>query len=152
MGQTTFSGPIRAGTVKEGSSANLGGVVLSQTATFDFNDTGSFATSIILPAGAQIIDQIVDVTTVWDSGTSDALEIGTSGDADAYGDIADLQAAGRAVVDPDATQGAAIDDIGDSDVTVYLTINSAGGSLTQGAARITILYRQFTVVPDTSLG
>lgn len=150
MGKTTFSGPVRAGTIRDGSSANIGGVVLSQTATFDFEDTGSFASGIILPAGAQIIDQIVDVTTAFDSGTSDALEIGTEADPDAYGDVADLQAAGRTVVDPDATQCAAIDDIGDADVPVYLTVSSAGASITAGEARITITYRQFTV--EDSLG
>ena len=144
MGNTTYSGPIRTGTVREGASANIGGVVLSQTATFAFGDTGTFATGIILPAGAQVIDQIVDVTTVWNSVTSDALEIGDGTDPDAYGDIADLKAGGRAVVDPDATQGAAIDDIGDTDVTINLTITSVGGSLSTGAARITITYRQFT--------
>lgn len=144
MGKTTFSGPVEAGTVREGSSKNVGGAVLSQTDTFAYTDTGAFATSIILPAGAQIIDQIVDITTAWNSVTSDALEIGTLADPDAYGDIADLKTAGRSVADPDATQGAAIDDIGDTDVTVYLKINSVGGSLSAGAARITITYRQFT--------
>jgi len=142
MATTTFSGPIKAGTVREGASANTGGVVLTQTDTFTFSDTGAFATDIILPASSQIIDQMVDVTTVWDSGTSDALEIGTSADPDAYGDVADIQSAGRTLVDPDATQGAAIDDIGTSDVTVYLKITSAGSAVSQGAARLTVTYRQ----------
>lgn len=142
MGQTTFSGPVQAGTVKEGSGVNVGGVVLSQTATFAYTDTGAFATSIILPAGAQIIDQICDVQTVWNSVTSDALEIGTLADPDAFGDIADLKTGGRTVVDPDVTQAAAIDDIGTTDVTVYLKITSVGGSLSTGAARLTITYRQ----------
>jgi|DEB0MinimDraft_3_1074331.scaffolds.fasta_scaffold83478_2 hypothetical protein len=142
MATTTFSGPVQAGTVKDGASANVGGAVLTQTDTFSYTDTGAFATTIILPANAQIIDQLVDVTTAWNSVTSDALEIGTSADPDAFGDVANLQASGRAVVDPDATQCAAIDDIGTSDVTVYLKINSAGGSLSAGAARLTITYRQ----------
>lgn len=142
MGSTTFSGPVKAGTVREGAGQNTGKVVLSQTATFTFADTGSFATSIILPAGAQIVQFHVDVDTAWDSVTSDALEIGTSGDADAYGDVADLQTAGRTTASVDATQAAAIDDIGTSDVTVYLTITSVGGSLSQGSARITALYVQ----------
>lgn len=142
MATTTFSGPIKAGTVREGASANTGGVVLTQTDTFTFSDTGAFATDIILPASSQIIDQMVDVTTVWDSGTSDALEIGTSADPDAYGDVADIQSAGRTLVDPDATQGAAIDDIGTSDVTVYLKITSGGSAVSQGAARLTVTYRQ----------
>jgi hypothetical protein len=142
MATTTFSGPVQAGTVRDGSSANVGGAVLTQTATFAYTDTGAFATTIILPASAQIISQYVDVTTLWDSGTSDALEIGTSADPDAYGDVADLQSGGRTTVDPNTPQSSAIADIGTSDVTVYLKINSAGSAASQGAARITITYRQ----------
>lgn len=142
MATTTFSGPVQAGTVRDGSGANVGGAVLTQTATFAYTDTGAFATTIILPASAQIIDQMVDVTTAWDSGTSDALEIGTSADPDAYGDVANLQSGGRTLVDPDATQAAAIDDIGTSDVTVYLKITSSGSAASAGAARVTITYRQ----------
>jgi hypothetical protein len=145
MGKSTWSGPIQAGTKKDGADANVGGVVLSQTATIAYTDTGSVETGIYLPAGAQIIDQIVDITEAWDSGTSDAAEIGLTGDVDAYGDVADLQTAGRVVVDPDATQCAAIDDIGDSDVQVLFTISSVGTAATQGALRLTITYRQFTV-------
>lgn len=142
MGQTTFSGPVRAGTIKEGGSANVGNVVLSQTATFTVADTGAFASGIILPAGCQIVDQIVDVDTAWNSATSDALEIGTAADPDAYGDVASIKTAtGRTVVDPDATQVAAIDDIGTADVPVYLKITSVG-TPTTGSARLTITYVQ----------
>lgn len=142
MGQTTFSGPVRAGTIREGASANVGRVVLAQSAAFTFADTGSFASGIILPAGAQIVDMIVDVATAWNSVASDALEIGTAANPDAFGDIADLQAAGRAVADPDVDQAAAIQDIGDSDVPVYLTISSSGGSLSAGSAVLTVTYVQ----------
>ncbi len=142
MANTTFSGPVRAGTVREGTGANIGGVVLTQTDTFTYTDTGAFATSIILPASSQIIDQMVDVTTLWDSGTSDALEIGTSADPDAYGNVASLQSGGRTAVDPNTPQSSAIADIGTSDVTVYLKITSAGSAASQGAARVTITYRQ----------
>lgn len=142
MAQSHASGPRVYGPIREGTGQNTGGVVLTQTATFAFGDTGSTATSIILPANSQIIDQIVDVTTAWDSVTSDALEIGDGTDVDAYGDVADLQVLGRVVVDPDGPQGTAIADIGTADITVTITITSAGGSLTVGAARLTITYRQ----------
>lgn len=140
---TLVGDALQSGRPGDGTSSDRGTVgtaLLRQTATFDFEDTGSFDSGIQLPANAQITDILVDVLTAWDSATSDALEIGTEADPDAYGDIADLQAAGRAVVDFDATQGAAIADIGNADVPVFLTINSAGGSLTQGSARITVVY------------
>ena len=142
MGSTTFSGPVQAGTVKDGASANLGKVVLSQTDTFTFADTGTFATEIILPANSQIVEMYVDAATAWDSVTSDALEIGDGTDADEYGDVADIQATGRLTVTIDAAQAAVIDDIGTSDVTINLTITSVGGSLTAGAAQLTVNYVQ----------
>lgn len=142
MAFTSFTGPVRSGTVREGSGRNAGVAVLTQTTTFAYTDTGAFATTIILPAGSQIIQMFVDVTTAWNSVTSDALEIGTSGDPDAYGDVADLQTAGRSIATVDATQAAAIDNIGTSDVTIYLKITSAGGSLSAGAAVFTVTYAQ----------
>lgn len=142
MATTTLSGPLKVGTVREGAGTNTGGVVLSQTATFTFADTGSFVTSIIIPAGSQIIDQMVDVTTAFDSVTSDAATIGKLGTLDAFGTVASLQAGGRTLVDPSAAQALAISDVGAADVPVYVEITSVGGGLSAGAARLTITYRQ----------
>jgi hypothetical protein len=41
MATTTFSGPVRAGTVREGASANVGNVVLSQKGTIAYTDDGT---------------------------------------------------------------------------------------------------------------
>ncbi len=146
MGSTTFSGPVRAGTTREGTGVNIGGVLLSQTALFTFADTGTTATSIILPANSQIVDIYVDTTVAFDSVTNDYLTIGTSSNADAYVGTAstiDLQAtAARLSVAFDLTQVAAIADIGTSDVTVNFAVVSTGGSLSAGAGRITVVYRQ----------
>ncbi len=142
MGNSTFSGPLRTGTIREGVGLNLGNSLMTQTATFAFGDTGSFVTSIILPAASQIVDMHVDVFTAWDSVTSDALEIGDGSDVDIYGDVTDLQQTGRLITVLDGTQIAAIDAIGTSDVTITLTISSSGGSLTAGSGRLTMIYRQ----------
>jgi hypothetical protein len=143
MASTTFSGPIRAGTIREGASENLGNVVLSQTDTFTFaiGETQT-STGIVLPASSQIVAIHVDVDTVWNSSVSDALEIGDGTDQDAYGDVADIQAGGRTTASVDATQAAAIDNIGTSDVTVSVTVVSSGTAENQGSARITVLYVQ----------
>lgn len=140
MGRTHFSGPITSGTQREGASANFGHTVLKQTDTFGFADTGAFATEIVLPAGSQILDMFVDLTAAWNA-TADALEIGTASNADAYGDVADLQTTGRVTVTIDADQAGAIDDIGTADKTVYLKITSTG-SPSAGAGIITVLYAQ----------
>ncbi len=70
------------------------------------------------------------------------MEIGDGTDADEFGDIANLQTAGRALVDPDAAQAAVWADGASADTTINITINSAGGSLSAGSARITVLYTQ----------
>ena len=145
MAFTTYSGPLRVGTVKEGSGRNTGVVVLTQTFPFTKANTGAFSTGITLPAGSQIIAQYVDTSVVWNSGTSDALEIGTSTDPDAYGDVADLQAtAGRLTVTMDADQAALCPNIGTADKTIYLKINSSGTAAATGTARYTVVYAQKT--------
>jgi len=143
MGFSTFSGPVRVGPIKEGSTRNTGVVVLSQTDTFAYTDTGAFATNIILPAGSQILNMFVDASAAWNTGTSDALEIGTQADPDAYADVADLQGTGRlALTMPDAGQATACANIGTSDVTVYLKITSSGTAASAGAAYFTVVYAQ----------
>ena len=63
MATTTFSGPVRAGTVREGSSANVGNVVLSQKGTIAYTDDGTAVAIGTIPANSQIIEIYVDVTT-----------------------------------------------------------------------------------------
>ena len=63
MGITTFSGPIKAGTipVTTGTTVgsdmkNVGQVVMGQSASFDYGDTSATSTDIIIPANSQIVD------------------------------------------------------------------------------------------------
>lgn len=143
MGRSTLSGPLRVGTVKDGAGANLGHVVLMQAFGFTFATvTGATPTGIILPAGFSIVDITVDVTTAWNSVTSDALEIGDVTDADEFGDVADIQVLGRAVVDPDGPQAAVWPDAATVDTEIYLAVASAGGSLSAGEALLTVRYAQ----------
>jgi hypothetical protein len=70
MGTTTFSGPIKAGTIKETTGTtlgvnikNTGQVVMAQTT--DFSTAGgaqtATVTDIVIPAASQIIDIVIDV-------------------------------------------------------------------------------------------
>jgi hypothetical protein len=43
MATTTFSGPVKAGTIREGASANTGFVLITVVATY--NQSGSAATA-----------------------------------------------------------------------------------------------------------
>ena len=143
MAQSTFSGPIRVGTTREGAAANLGHVVLSQTANITHaNVEVNTSTGIIIPANSQIIDIKVEVLTAWDSATGAALEIGGSVDVDLFADVAALKTpTGRSTVTVDATQAAVWDDVGTSDVTVYAKITETGAAAA-GSANITVLYAQ----------
>lgn len=142
MANTTFSGPIRSGTVREGPNANIGWTVLNQGADFTFADTGTFASGIILPAGAEVLSIFVNLYEAWNSATSDAMEIGSLADPDAIADVADLQTTGQVAVTAAVSQLVTWKDIGTVDLPIYLTINSVGGGLNAGDGRINIRYRQ----------
>lgn len=82
MANTTFSGPIRSGTVREGSTENLGHAVLHQS--YDSGDltgvtTGNKDTGAVmyLPKGAQIVDIVVDQVVAATTGTT-TISVGTS--------------------------------------------------------------------------
>ena len=86
MGTTTFSGPIKSGTIKETSGTtvgsdmkNTGFAVLSQTAAIDQTATTT-TTNIIIPANSQLISIDVTVTTAW-SGGATTLGLGGVGAA-----------------------------------------------------------------------
>ena len=92
MGTTTFSGPIKAGTIRHttGSTVgtdvtNLGSVVMAQSVVLDIIGADALNQRVaIVPANSQIVDVILNVTTVNnDSGTA-TVAIGTSGDGDAF--------------------------------------------------------------------
>lgn len=81
MSRTTFSGPISAGTVREGASSNLGNAVLSQS--YDSGDiTGATAANydvlaMTLPAGSQVVDIVVDQVVAATVGTT-TISVGTA--------------------------------------------------------------------------
>ena len=64
---TTFTGPIRSGTVREGASVNAGRVVLTQTNTIAFTDTTK--TMFILPKGFRLLNVFIDTTTAFNAAT-----------------------------------------------------------------------------------
>ena len=72
MGTTTFSGPIKAGTIRNTTGttlgtdvANVGQVVMSQTFAADLSNGAIAAdtTNVVIPANSQIIDCVIDVIT-----------------------------------------------------------------------------------------
>lgn len=86
MGFSTFSGPIRSGTVREGAAENTGLVMLTQS-----YDTGVVTAGVgnvdaqigILPAGSQIVNILVDQVVVPGGSSTSTVSVGsTSGGSD----------------------------------------------------------------------
>ena len=76
MATTTFSGPVKAGTIKNTTGTtvgtdvtNVGSVVMAQSAVIDIIGAAS-ADQVVatIPANSQIIDVVLNVTTVSNDG------------------------------------------------------------------------------------
>jgi len=144
MATTTFSGPIKAGTIANttGSTVgtdvkNVGFVKMAQTASWSQSTTAA-DTGIVIPANSQITEVIINITTACDAanismGTSStstelftALAAGTAANVFKYGSTGTI------------TDGDTWADIGSSDLPIYIDF-SAGSS---GAGYVTVEYIQ----------
>lgn len=142
MGTTTFSGPVKAGTIREGASANVGFALMAQSANITFAADGTTTVVATVPANSQIFQITVDVTTAFDAGTTNTLDIGDGTTADKYADALALGSAARVLATSDVSQIGNLIDIGTSDVDVTVTYNQSGSAATAGAATVTVLYIQ----------
>ena len=139
MAITTFSGPIKSGTVREGASENLGFTLMSQSAVIDIIGATNTTTIGIIPANSQIVDAILNVTTVSnDTGTGTVI-IGTAADDNAFMSSTNVKALG--VTHTGGTTVLA-NDIGTSDTAITATYTAGNADGTTGVATVTILYVQ----------
>ena len=144
MATTTFSGPIKAGTIANTTGTtvgtnvqNVGFVKMAQTAGWTQSTTAA-DTGIVIPANSQITEVIINITTatsaanisVGTSATSTelftALAAGTAANAFKYGSAGTI------------TDGDTWADIGSSDLPIFIDF-SAG---TAGVGFITVEYIQ----------
>ncbi len=146
MGQTTFSGPIKAGTIKDTTGttvgtdvANVGSVVMAQTFVLDIIGASALNQSVaVVPANSQVVDVILNVTTVNnDSGTA-TVALGTAADADAFLPATSVKALGttHGTLDTEATN------VGTTDLQILADFTAANGNGATGAATVTVLYVQ----------
>ncbi|MEE3254269.1 MAG: hypothetical protein VX199_01075 [Chloroflexota bacterium] len=137
MGTTTFSGPVKSGTVREGASANVGFLVAAQSAAITENGSAS-DTGIIIPANSQIINMYVLVQTAWDGGTN-TVDVGISTDTDLYCDGLPATVVGNHRVTAAYTGTEANwKDVGTSDVTLYVDSVATGS----GTGVLVVQYLQ----------
>jgi len=144
MGQSLFSGPIKAGTVKENSGMNVGNVVLSQS--YDSGDltgdgTGNYDVQLgTLPAGAQIVDVVVDQVVAATGGTT-TVSVGTaSGGAQLMAGVATTAGGRFRGTATAATQLAW--QIGTADQAVWVRNVVGTDALTAGRFIVTVNYVQ----------
>jgi hypothetical protein len=147
MGFATHLGPWLLGTVKNtsgttaGTIRNMGATTVTQSNTTTVSDT-SAVTLFVLPAGAQITNFFVDITTAYAGTTGNTITIQTAGGSS----LATVGSAsttplstGRASVTLTAAQIGTILNVGTSDLIVQV-IYACAGTASGGAATITCQY------------
>ena len=144
MATTTFSGPIKAGTIKNTTgttvgtdTANVGFVKMSQTASWTQSTTAA-DTSLVVPANSQITEIIIYITTACDAAN---ISMGTT---DTSTELFSALAAGTAAnvilhgSDGTITDADAWVDIGTAALPIYIDL-SAGTSV---VGYVTVEYLQ----------
>ena len=149
MAQTTFSGPILAGTIKNTTGTtvgtdvkNTGQVLMSQSFSFDYTvEATATDTSVVIPANSQIVRIDVNVETAFNDSGTDILEVGSSADTDLYVNDVSIAAVGKIALGT-AALCANWKDIGTSDIRIGYIYNGQNNDASAGAATVTINYLQ----------
>jgi hypothetical protein len=146
MATTTFSGPIKTGTIKQTTGTtvgtdmkNVGFTLMAQSAAITQSTTAA-ASGIIIPANSQIVECYVYVTTAYDN--SATLSIGTSSTST---ELCTAVAVSTANVIKLGSQATIADsdeweDIGSTDVKIFT--DSSATTSDAGVATLTVTYIQ----------
>ena len=145
MANTTFSGPILAGTIKNTTGTTLGSdvkntgqVVMCQSQAVTQADG---TTNIVIPANSQIVAIELSVDVVWD-GVATTAGIGWTGDATALTAAAAVAGGTLGIISAtagaDATRVNNWADVGTTDRRILVTNTNTGA----GEGFITVRYVQ----------
>ena len=145
MANTTFSGPILAGTIKNTTGTTLGDdvkntgqVVMCQSQAITQADG---TTNIVIPANSQIVAIELSVDVIWDGAASTA-GIGWTGDATALTAAAAVAGGTLGIISAtagaDATRVNNWADVGTTDRRILLTNTNTG----DGEGFLTVRYVQ----------
>jgi len=147
MGFASHLGPWLLGTVKNttgttaGTIRNMGATTVAQTGVTTVNDT-SAVTLFVLPAGAQILDFLVDITTAYSGTTGNTITIQTAAGSSlaTVGSASTTPlAVGRATVAVTGAQIGTYLNVGSTDLIVQV-IYACAGTASGGAATVTCRY------------
>ena len=146
MGTTTFSGPIKAGTISNTTGTtvgtnmkNVGQVLMVQSAAITQSTTAA-ASGIIIPANSQIVEMSVYITAAWDN--SSTLNIGTTSTSTelATGIVVTVVEKIKLASQATITDSDAWEDIGSTDVKIFT--DSTATTSDTGVATLTVTYVQ----------
>jgi len=100
----------------------------------------------VVPANSQIVDVILNVTTVNNDSGAATVSVGTEADANAFLDGVNVKALAttHGTLDTEATN------VGTTDLQVLADFTGASGDGTTGAATVTVLYLQNNSVQDAA--
>ena len=144
MSFSTFSGPIRSGTVREGAGENTGLVMLTQS--YDTGVVTNAAGNVdaqlgILPAGSQIVNILIDQVVVPGGSSTSTISVGsTSGGAELSAAVA-TTAGGRFTGTATAATQLAWQTSTSADTNVFVRY-AVGVAAGVGRAIITVVYVQ----------
>ena len=154
MANTTFSGPVKAGTISNTTGttvgtniANVGFVSMAQSVKVDIIGASHLnQVCAVIPANSQIIDVIANVTTVNNDTGAATISVGTIADADAF--IATLNV--KAVATTHGTLDSEATNVGTTDLQVLADFTGANGDGTTGECTVTVMYIQNNSVQDAA--
>ena len=147
MGFATHLGPWLLGTVKNttgttaGTIRNMGATAVIQTGLTTVNDTAA-TTLFVIPAGAQITNFLVDITTAYAGTTGNTITIQTAGGSSlaTVGSASTTPLAiGRATTTLTGAQVATLLNVGATDLVIQV-IYACAGTASGGAATVTCQY------------
>ena len=147
MGTTTFSGPVKAGTIRETTGTtvgsditNVGFVEMSQSKSITLSGTSANTAVGVIPANSQITDVTMDVIIAGDDTNAATLSVGTSANGTAM--IAATTAKTIARTRPIAAAIPALADVGTTDANVIAQFTATDGDGSVGEGVVTVSYIQ----------
>jgi len=149
MANTTFSGPIRTGSISQTTGTavgddvkNIGWVQSSQAFFVSVADT-TLATTVVIPARSMITSIDTHVTALFNSGTNNTFDIGVSSSIDKYVDAFPRSGTlGFYPLSGTTAKVAAWTDTQKDDVRIICTHTATGSAGTTGGMYVIINYLQ----------
>lgn len=149
MGTTTFSGPIKAGTIKDTTGTtvgeniqNTGFVLMSQSKVVALTGATANTTVAVIPANSQVVEVFADVTVVSNDTGAANVSVGSASNATAYIAVSNAKVTGRVTAVNAAIISSAFYDVGTSDSRLTAVFQAANGDGTTGSAVVTVYYLQ----------